>query len=387
QASSLPSPATLTTEFIRGEGMGGGVGGMVYSIRGGTIIFSHANHRGDIIARSNLSGSLTSFALYEAYGTRPYEWGDDPDRQKANTKEEESDLNLLNEGMRWRDLEKGTFLTRDPLRYKDGPNMYCYVHCNPITRFDAFGLNADDITVTPATKNSPRTVTVSMRVAIMNQTGNISISSSETGTLVQNAVELASQEVGGITAKYDTKVEFNVATLGPEDISAMGDTDLSREAHADKHGYNLVTLQDKAQINEETGYEGYNQGPLKNDAHIGITDGGDKGINGKDTVRTFAHEVLLHGAGAGDDGTPGSIMESGGSGTALKSRAVSEVMNGPFSTPAGRQPGSVDQAGINREKSDAQFQRLTGESLPGMTSIADNEASINDILPAPEPEE
>jgi hypothetical protein len=26
------------------------------------------------------------FALYEAYGTRPYEWGDDPDRQKANTK-------------------------------------------------------------------------------------------------------------------------------------------------------------------------------------------------------------------------------------------------------------------------------------------------------------
>ena len=36
------------------------------------------------------------FALYEAYGTRPYEWGSDPDRQKANTKEEEADLNLLN---------------------------------------------------------------------------------------------------------------------------------------------------------------------------------------------------------------------------------------------------------------------------------------------------
>ncbi|HKL20536.1 MAG TPA: hypothetical protein VJ904_01945, partial [Tichowtungia sp.] len=35
------------------------------------------------------STCFIQFALYEAYGTRPYEWGDDPDRQKANTKEEE----------------------------------------------------------------------------------------------------------------------------------------------------------------------------------------------------------------------------------------------------------------------------------------------------------
>jgi hypothetical protein len=99
QASSLPSVSHLPdTEFIRGEGMGGGVGGMVYSIKDGDIICSHANHRGDVIARTDSSGSLTSFALYEAYGTRPYEWGDDPDRQKANTKEEETDLGLLNEG-------------------------------------------------------------------------------------------------------------------------------------------------------------------------------------------------------------------------------------------------------------------------------------------------
>jgi RHS repeat-associated protein len=141
QASSLPSVSHLPdTEFIRGEGMGGGVGGMVFSIKDGDIICSHANHRGDVIARTDSSGSLTSFALYEAYGTRPYEWGDDPDRQKANTKEEETDLGLLNEGMRFRDLETGTFLARDPIGFKDGPNMYCYVRCNPIMKFDPFGL-------------------------------------------------------------------------------------------------------------------------------------------------------------------------------------------------------------------------------------------------------
>lgn len=92
---------------------------------------------------------MTSFALYEAYGTRPYEWSDgvtgDPDRQKANTKEEEKDLGLLNEGMRFRDLETGTFLTRDPIGFADGPNVYCYVHCNPITKFDALGLNQEEV--------------------------------------------------------------------------------------------------------------------------------------------------------------------------------------------------------------------------------------------------
>ncbi len=141
-----------TTEFIRSEGMGGGVGGMVYSIKddgngGVSIISSHANHRGDVIARSNESRSLTSFALYEAYGTRPYEWGDDPDRQKANTKEEEKDLDFLIEGFRIRCLDTGVFMTRDPIGYVDGPNIYCYVKCNPIMRFDPLGLiiNDDDL--------------------------------------------------------------------------------------------------------------------------------------------------------------------------------------------------------------------------------------------------
>jgi len=44
----------------------------------------------------------------------------------------------------YRDLETGTFLTRDPIGYADGPNVYCYVHCNPISNFDAFGLETED---------------------------------------------------------------------------------------------------------------------------------------------------------------------------------------------------------------------------------------------------
>ena len=54
QASSLPVSARLSIEFVRSEGMGGG---MVYSIRKNAsnedeIKCAHANHRSDIIARS-----------------------------------------------------------------------------------------------------------------------------------------------------------------------------------------------------------------------------------------------------------------------------------------------------------------------------------------------
>lgn len=48
----------------------------------------------------------------------------------------------------YRDLETGTFLTRDPIGYEDGPNVYCYVHCNPITFFDAWGLEMKKYTDT-----------------------------------------------------------------------------------------------------------------------------------------------------------------------------------------------------------------------------------------------
>jgi RHS repeat-associated protein len=57
----------------------------------------------------------------------------------ANTKEEDQ-TGLLNEGFRYRDLEAGVWLTRDPAGFVDGPNVYTYVKQNPWSAFDAHGL-------------------------------------------------------------------------------------------------------------------------------------------------------------------------------------------------------------------------------------------------------
>jgi RHS repeat-associated protein len=124
---------------VRGSDWGGGVGGILYTLRSGTASFTHYNHRGDVTAKTSVTGSLTYQSTYEAFGKRTAEVGSTPDREKSNTKPEDL-AGYANEGFRFRDLETGVFLTRDPAGFVDGPNLYTYVVQNPWTSFDPEGL-------------------------------------------------------------------------------------------------------------------------------------------------------------------------------------------------------------------------------------------------------
>jgi RHS repeat-associated protein len=130
-----------TVEYLRGPDLGGGIGGMLYSLRSNRTQprYAYADARGDVVAQADSSGTLTWTASYEAWGTRKLETGTNADRQRANTKEEDP-TGLLNEGFRYRDLETGSWLSRDPAGFVDGPNLYAYVKQNPWTGFDPLGL-------------------------------------------------------------------------------------------------------------------------------------------------------------------------------------------------------------------------------------------------------
>ncbi len=58
----------------------------------------------------------------------------------AGRSKEEDPTGLLNEGFRYRNMETGTFISRDPLGHVDGPNVYCYVRQNSWSAFDPEGL-------------------------------------------------------------------------------------------------------------------------------------------------------------------------------------------------------------------------------------------------------
>lgn len=130
---------TPNVELIRGSDYGGGIGGVLYTIRGAARSYNAYNSRGDVVSQTDDSAAITWQSSYEAFGTRTQEQGSTADRQKANTKDEDP-TGLLNEGHRIRDLEFGVFLSRDPAGFVDGPNVYTYVRQNPWTMFDPLGL-------------------------------------------------------------------------------------------------------------------------------------------------------------------------------------------------------------------------------------------------------
>ena len=133
---------TTTVEYIRGSDYGGGIGGVLYTIRGGSRSYNAYNSRGDVVSQTNDSQAITWQAAYEAFGTRTDEEGTNNERQKANTKDEDP-TGYLNEHMRPRDLEFGVFITRDPAGFVDGPNVYTYVTQNPWSAFDPLGLDKE----------------------------------------------------------------------------------------------------------------------------------------------------------------------------------------------------------------------------------------------------
>ncbi len=130
-------------EYRRGPDMGGGIGGLLHTLRDGVAKYNLGNGRGDIVAQSDHLGVLTWTASYEAFGKREEETGSNNDRQRANSKEEDP-TGLLWEHFRYRDLETGVWLSRDPAGFVDGPNLYAYVRQNPWTFFDPLGLQTSE---------------------------------------------------------------------------------------------------------------------------------------------------------------------------------------------------------------------------------------------------
>jgi RHS repeat-associated protein len=144
--SAWTVPLAPTVQHVRGPDLGGGTKGLLYSLRNGLPTFNRYNGRGDVVAQSDIDGTTTWAASYQADGRRTAEAGTNVERHRANTKEEDP-TGLLNEGFRYRDMETGTFISRDPLGHVDGPNVYCYVRQNPWTMWDPRGLTADEMEV------------------------------------------------------------------------------------------------------------------------------------------------------------------------------------------------------------------------------------------------
>ena len=125
-------------------------------------------------------------------------------------------LSSLSPSHAFRDLETGTFLTRDPIGYADGPNVYCYVHCNPITHFDAWGLYAD-VKKKEIDGEGGREITqvdISLKIAFRNETG-FDVSASD----IKKIADAIAKKWTGDFGEY--RVTTTVEILGSEEIKKL----------------------------------------------------------------------------------------------------------------------------------------------------------------------
>jgi len=132
-------------EEITGENVTSYVGpGLISSISGSTRLQYHADGIGSTRAMTNNYADVTQAEIYDAYGNRRTTSGTSPTFGFVGRYRYYTDsVGLQYLKHRYYGSMVGRFLSRDPIGYADGPNLYAYSGNNPITYVDPDGETKD----------------------------------------------------------------------------------------------------------------------------------------------------------------------------------------------------------------------------------------------------
>ena len=117
-----------------------GADGLVSRHNAAGTTFYAFDERGNVTQRLSSNAAVQSNDLYDAYGTRTSTAGNDVwgfEAQSGYYTDAETGLILCTR--RFYDPQNGRFLTRDPIGYNGGVNLYGYTGNNPISGTDADG--------------------------------------------------------------------------------------------------------------------------------------------------------------------------------------------------------------------------------------------------------
>ena len=109
----LDSARSLTKQLVRGTGMGGGIGSVLYTesdyangVPQKKEYFCY-NAIGSVVAMTDASGAVTSTIDYEAFGKEVRSTGSSDETRKFCTKERDATTGLDNFGFRYYDPQLG----------------------------------------------------------------------------------------------------------------------------------------------------------------------------------------------------------------------------------------------------------------------------------------
>jgi RHS repeat-associated protein len=122
-----------------------GVNGLISRRSSSATTFYNFDSEGSIAHRSDSGGNILSEHLFSAHGSVLQTDLSDPFGYKAQYayySDIETRLQLLTH--RYYDQNLGRFLTRDPIGYNGGINVFAYVHNSPVKNIDPLGLDDAD---------------------------------------------------------------------------------------------------------------------------------------------------------------------------------------------------------------------------------------------------
>ncbi|MDD5557591.1 MAG: RHS repeat-associated core domain-containing protein [bacterium] len=102
--------------------------------------FYHYNHRGDVVSVTDSTGSEVARYRYDAFGNVAEKAGTFDSPYQFSTKEYDDAAGLIYYGYRYYDPAHGVWLSKDPIGYYDGLNLYAFVTNNPVNWVDPYGL-------------------------------------------------------------------------------------------------------------------------------------------------------------------------------------------------------------------------------------------------------
>ncbi len=127
--------------LTRGLDIIGGIGGIIASYNSNTsnTVYHLYNHRGDIIENINESEDILYSTTYDAFGTNKHIIGENLIDNNYSTKQYNATTGLSYFGSRYYMKESGRWITRDPIRFDGGLNIYGFNNNNPVNFIDPDG--------------------------------------------------------------------------------------------------------------------------------------------------------------------------------------------------------------------------------------------------------
>ncbi|MHB8770119.1 MAG: C1 family peptidase [Syntrophales bacterium] len=132
---------TVITRYIHGPG----IDEPLTMERNGELYYYHADDLGSIIVLTNSTGTVVQSYRYDAFGNilngmptvvQPYTYA---------AREYDPETGLYFYRARYYDPKAGRFITKDPIGFAGGINVYAYVNNNPVRYIDPMGLYNEDV--------------------------------------------------------------------------------------------------------------------------------------------------------------------------------------------------------------------------------------------------